>query len=386
MLSIITSVYGREKYLKRLFASLLRQSLKEFEWIVIDDGSPNSLGMVIDDFKSEALFDITYIRQKHGGKHRAINKGVSISKYDAFIIVDSDDVLIDDALEKMLQWWRTIKEDESFVGAAGLMKGFNGTVSGGGVSFKGCIDIVWSDRSKYGICGESVYIFRRKHWLESPLPEFENEDFLSEATAMYEFSDKGLKIRWYPEIVYIYEYLNDGLTKNINQKYRNSPKGYALLLSKMRSYDYPSKEEYLRKCRDYYELCFEQIENDDICEILGISYDERDEICRYIHQVKKKIIDYLGSEQSCSIYGWGSWGHIMQNYLRMCGKEIDQIIDQKTDENKDSRVKRIDKYVDNFGVVFVCIKNTDDELKSFLASNIVNARIIYMNQFYSDRI
>ncbi len=100
MVTIFTAVYNRCALIERLYESLERQTDKNFEWIIVDDGSMDYLHKkVIDDWmKEKREYEIKYIYTRNGGKHRAINLGVKISKAQAFMIVDSDDYLTDDAV------------------------------------------------------------------------------------------------------------------------------------------------------------------------------------------------------------------------------------------------------------------------------------------------
>ena len=58
-ISIITATYNREKLLSRLYKSLCEQTCKDFEWIVIDDGSVDNTEQLIKNYIDEKLLDIT---------------------------------------------------------------------------------------------------------------------------------------------------------------------------------------------------------------------------------------------------------------------------------------------------------------------------------------
>ena len=69
-LSIITPTYNRGKLLIDAYESLCNQTDKDFEWIIIDDGSIDNTKDIVNSFDTR-LFHITYIKQENGGKHRA---------------------------------------------------------------------------------------------------------------------------------------------------------------------------------------------------------------------------------------------------------------------------------------------------------------------------
>lgn len=100
-LTIFTPVYNRGKYVSRLFDSIDAQTVKNFEWIIINDGSTDNTDEEIrkNIARKKRKFDIEYIKVKNGGKPRAINKAVQLAKGKYFFIVDSDDWLVPNAVE-----------------------------------------------------------------------------------------------------------------------------------------------------------------------------------------------------------------------------------------------------------------------------------------------
>ena len=80
MISIITPTYNRARYLKNLYYSLTKQTLFNFEWIIVDDGSnDNTVDIVSEFIKKEVNFDIKYHKKANGGKHTAVNEGVKLA-------------------------------------------------------------------------------------------------------------------------------------------------------------------------------------------------------------------------------------------------------------------------------------------------------------------
>lgn len=377
MISIVTTVFNRKELLDNLFKSLLAQNNNLFEWIIIDDGSIEDLRPNIELYKEKANFDINYTKINHGGKHRALNVALTLVKYEAFCIVDSDDILLNDAVVFLHSWWEEIKDNEEFLGAAGLMINSLGEISGGEVTFDNSIDIIWTKRKDYGIKGESVYIFKKKYWTQFPFPEIENEDFLSEAAIMYQFSEKGLLIRWHKKVIYQYEYFDDGLTKNASEKRRLCPIGYAFVISKMKWNEWPKRNQYLEVCNRYYEECFNVIDNDNVREILGLTKEEKSVIEERIIEIVKQIKIKMNNYNVCSLYGYGKWGHIMNNYLRICNFEVVQIIDRQQIiyEKKDIDYQQ--------KLLIVCIKELSSSEKSEIEKNYCDYKIVYMSEIYN---
>ena len=81
MITVCTPTYNRAYILPKLYESLLNQTNKFFEWIIVDDGSNDNTEQLCNTWiKSCKEFKITYIKQKNQGKHIAINIGVKNAK------------------------------------------------------------------------------------------------------------------------------------------------------------------------------------------------------------------------------------------------------------------------------------------------------------------
>ena len=96
--SIIVPVYNVEKYLRECLDSILNQTFKDFELILIDDGSKDKSGEICDEY-AKVHSNITVVHQNNQGQAAARNNGVEISKADWIMFVDSDDVIHPDLLQ-----------------------------------------------------------------------------------------------------------------------------------------------------------------------------------------------------------------------------------------------------------------------------------------------
>ena len=155
MITVFTPTFNRAYKLSELYKSLQRQTYKNFEWLIIDDGSTDNTEHLFNKWKNETnSFRITYIKQKNGGKHRAINKGVQLAKGKLFFIVDSDDFLAAFALQRIQEVYEPISENELFAGVSGMKAYTNNKRVGGTLPFKQ-IDCSMIDvRTKYHIKGD----------------------------------------------------------------------------------------------------------------------------------------------------------------------------------------------------------------------------------------
>ena len=101
MVSIIVPIYNVEPYLRRCVDSLLRQTYKDFELILVDDGSPDNCGAICDEY---AAVDtrVRVIHKSNGGLSDARNAGLAIAQGEYIAFVDSDDWVAADYLGRML--------------------------------------------------------------------------------------------------------------------------------------------------------------------------------------------------------------------------------------------------------------------------------------------
>ena len=216
MITIITPAYNRAYTLERLYISLKSQTIKSFEWIIIDDGSIDTTEKVVQKFLDDnAGFSIVYKYKKNGGKHTAVNMGVKLAKSEFIFIVDSDDEIVADAIETIESWIKEI-DSPNIAAVAGLRGKIGGGQIGGFPQKKkgGYIDAKNTDRRRLNLLGDKAEIYRTDLLRKFPFPEFEGEHFLTEACVWDEIAYQGYLVRWYDKIIYRCEYLEDGLTKS----------------------------------------------------------------------------------------------------------------------------------------------------------------------------
>ena len=104
--SVLTPTYNRAHVLHRAFDSLNRQKTRDFEWVVVDDDSTDDTPALLAGWQEEADFPITWYRySKNRGRNAAVNTGAKLVSGDYTLILDSDDALLDHALE-MIAFWR----------------------------------------------------------------------------------------------------------------------------------------------------------------------------------------------------------------------------------------------------------------------------------------
>ena len=101
-ISVIVPVYNVEKYLERCLKSIISQTYKKFEVILVDDGSTDSSGTLCDEYK-QVDDRIKVLHKKNGGLSSARNIGIEYSKGEYLTFIDSDDYVAPNYLEVLMQ-------------------------------------------------------------------------------------------------------------------------------------------------------------------------------------------------------------------------------------------------------------------------------------------
>lgn len=119
LITIITSSWNREKHLKKLAYSLKKQSFKNFEWIISNDGSSDGTEKFIKSFSKECNFKITYIHSSlRVGKAKLVNLMLDNLKSKYMIECDSDDYLLPSSLKTLFKLINKIPKnvENKFIG------------------------------------------------------------------------------------------------------------------------------------------------------------------------------------------------------------------------------------------------------------------------------
>lgn len=210
-LSIITPVYNREKLLEKCFHSLRLQTKKDFEWIIIDDGSTDNSLEVARSFKAD--FSIKVITKQNGGKHTALNASHPYVEGKYVLMLDSDDLLIPMAVEDVICGWNKY-DNQDEIGIVTFLKGED-------EKHPSCmaypddegkpVDIIRYQR-KCISSNDACEVIRTELFKEYPFPVFEGEKFIAEG-ALWIRVGLTHKCVYVNKVIYLADYLEGGLTK-----------------------------------------------------------------------------------------------------------------------------------------------------------------------------
>lgn len=251
--TVFTAAFNRGYIIHKLYQSLCNQTCYDFEWLVIDDGSTDNTAEMFDAWKKECTaFRIIYKKVANGGKPRAINMGTKLANGRYFFMVDSDDHLVPEALEKMSAWCDEIENYQSFIGV-GAARGYpNGQYLKGiepSVNEEGYIDATNLERNKYNLDADMCEAYKIDIFRDFPMAEWPGEKFAPEQIALNGIALAGYKIRWHKDIIYVCDYLEDGLTKGSSRLEKENPMGYAMMYNHKLLYNISKKEKFYAACQ-----------------------------------------------------------------------------------------------------------------------------------------
>ena len=106
LVSIITVCWNSEKYIRDTIESVLNQTYKNIQYIIIDGKSTDKTLSIIDEYKERFGDRLTLVSEKDSGIYNAMNKGLALVKGELVGIINSDDYYELDAVEKMVEQYK----------------------------------------------------------------------------------------------------------------------------------------------------------------------------------------------------------------------------------------------------------------------------------------
>ena len=241
-ISILTPTYNRGKLLLPLYDSLKNLTFKDFEWLIVDDGSEDDTEQYalswIEHNIENAEFPIRYIKKSNGGKHTAINRGVREANGELILILDSDDTLPVDSLVTIAQYYEQCKGYKDCAGVCGLMAHHDGQLIGSGFPkdpmYESALQFRYAEKGN--VTGDLLEVYKTSVMREFPFPEVENEKFCPESLVWNRIANK-YKLFCFNKVVYYRDYLEGGLTSKIVRIRMNSPIASTMTYAEMLDYN-----------------------------------------------------------------------------------------------------------------------------------------------------
>ena len=227
--SVLTPTFNRAHTLPRVYDALRAQTLKSFEWIIVDDGSSDGTGALVATWTAQGEIRIKYRHKPNGGKHTAYNLALDLAEGEFGIVLDSDDACVPDALESLHRAWLSIPElrREDYSGVTCFCRKepagpAQETLPTSPVSDGRAHELI----DALGLHLEMWGMHRLEVLRTHRFPEYAGERFCPEGLVWNRISSRW-KTRIIPEALRLYFTSDDSLSSRAVAIRRNNPRGTA---------------------------------------------------------------------------------------------------------------------------------------------------------------
>ena len=245
ILTIFTPAYNRAHTIGRTYESLCRQTCKDFEWLIVDDGSSDNTRGLVEGWIAEDIIPIRYIYQKNQGMHGAHNTAYRNIHTELNTCIDSDDWMPDDAVEKIVSFWKKYGSND----VAGFM-GLDATEDGGVIGDRFPVGLRKTTLRGYYEdqkgTGDKKLVYRTSVICSVPeYPLFEGERYVG-LIFKYHMIDELMPLLVSNDVYAIVDYQDDGSSRGMWRQYWNNPQGFAFL----RKFDMQHTHSWKRRMMD----------------------------------------------------------------------------------------------------------------------------------------
>lgn len=182
LVTVFTPLYNRENSIRDVYTSLCNQTCFDFEWLVINDGSTDSSGDIMDGIVASHnnSFPIRYSRRENRGLMATLNEGITKATGKLFMRLDSDDSALPNAIKHIKDNFNLIKDKENICALVFRAVGCDGKY----VGFHPFTDKQVSDfatfRDRLHATGDRSEVMKVSVFKEFPFPIIESEKFCPE--------------------------------------------------------------------------------------------------------------------------------------------------------------------------------------------------------------
>ena len=226
-LTVFTPTYNRAHTLVRTYQSLCHQTSRDFEWLIIDDGSTDDTAELVNKWETEKKIPIRYIFKENGGLYTGYNTAYLNIDTELCVCIDSDDYMPDDAVEKILTCWNG-RGGEKYAGLMGLDYNLDNTPIGG--FFPRGLDEAWymDLYLKKLHIGDTKPVLRTDLMRQvAPMDGFPGEKNFNPAYMMMQVCDKYPILLLNENLCFVdYQTGSDSMSAGIWRQYMNSPRSF----------------------------------------------------------------------------------------------------------------------------------------------------------------
>jgi glycosyltransferase involved in cell wall biosynthesis len=281
-LTVFTPTYNRAYILHLCYESLKRQTSQDFIWLIIDDGSTDSTKELVEIWKKEGSVPIQYHYQENQGMHGAHNTAYELIETELNVCIDSDDYMPDDAVEKIVSFWKRYGSNQ-VAGIVGLDAKQNGDIIGTKMPENLATSKLSSLYGIHGVKGDKKLVYRTDLTKQTPpYPIFPGEKYCP-LSYKYILIDQMCPLLIMNETLVHVEYLEDGSSLNMINQYKKNPRGFSFFRKIAMQYS-PTLKDRFRESIHYVSS-----------NLLAGDYD-------FIRQSPKKLTTLLVSPIGFALY------------------------------------------------------------------------------------
>ncbi len=192
--TILTPTYNRAHTLPRVFESLQNQTYKDFEWLLIDDGSTDNTKELVEEFQKNADFKIRYYHQENQHKFLTFFRGIDLAEGKYFSPLDSDDALPKDSMEILVNTWQGIPDGEKIVFVSTLCEDQFGNLVGDRFPKDPLVCSIFDMRYKFKVRGDKWGMGKTEIYkkMKLDLEDLSGKGFIPEGVFQFQFDKLGL--------------------------------------------------------------------------------------------------------------------------------------------------------------------------------------------------
>lgn len=228
LVTVFTPTYNRADCLHLCYESLMRQTCKDFLWLIIDDGSSDGTQMLVREWIAKTHdFEIRYVYKENGGLHTGYNAAIERLDTELAVCVDSDDYMPDDAIEIICDVWKR-NNDGKVAGIAALDMDTQGKIIGDLLPQQHTINLIDLLAGKYKIVNGDRKLVIRSDLYKSVAPQmtFPGEKNFNPHYMHLQISQTH-DFLVLNKVLCIVEYRADGMSNGMYRQYYNSPQSFA---------------------------------------------------------------------------------------------------------------------------------------------------------------
>ena len=229
LVTVFTPLFNREHSIKAVYESLCRQTCKDFEWFVINDGSTDASCKIMDEIVAnhDQSFPIRYVFRENLGLMATLNEGISAAKGELFMRLDSDDSALPDAIKLISENYSKIKDDPKVCALVFRAVDYKNVLVGTHPFERPEISDFASFRDFYSAEGDRSEIMKVEIYRKYPFPMIEGEKFCPEGLVWNRIASQ-YNALYMTEAIYKKGMPDDSITAHVYHYLKKNSKGTTL--------------------------------------------------------------------------------------------------------------------------------------------------------------